>query len=220
MFFAIGTYFMDKHNLSDEVEQRRKESVKLSSLYLYTSRILQPIFENGLVFTANFEKEDKMYPNIGSTERKRLKLERLLEFIKIENDQLKTYKKDERNTSSSSTRDSYNNSQYFQERLRLESIISQEIDEIDSLKIFIVRCIIALNFVDEISKNSDDFSIAMKGLSPDFLEALKEIRFKDLTKDISVDQALRAFIKKILEVKSENLLDLKEVRYMCENWNK
>ena len=215
MFFIIGSRFMNKKNLNDE--RLVKESIKLSSLYLYISRILQPIFENDLVFATNFQKDDKMYPNIGSTERKRLKLEKLLDFIKVENDRLKDY--DRKSTRQSiSTLDTDN--QLYQERLDLESIIYLEVNQIDYIKAFVLRCILALNFVDEISKNPDDFADAMKELYTDFQEILQEIQFKDLTKDVSVDQALKSFTKKILEVKSEKLVELKDVKFMCENWHK
>jgi len=214
--FGYNT-FNDKLVSSTATQLNDEQSIKLSSIYLYTSRILQPIFENNLVFTTTLHKDSEEYPNMGYAEKKVSKLTSLLNFLKSEDKEIKSYTRDRRSTSN--TRDTDVTSIHYYTR-NYENLISNELDEIDYLKTFILRCIIALEFIDEMSKDLADFSKAFHELPSDYKDALKEIQFRDLTRNVRSDSALRLFIKKLLEIKAQKLTEIKEVQRMWELWHK
>jgi len=46
------------------------QSIKLSSIYSYLSRLLQPIFKNYLVFLTSLSSKAEHYPNMGVSEKR------------------------------------------------------------------------------------------------------------------------------------------------------
>lgn len=96
----------------------------------------------------------------------------------------------------------------------------QEAEYIEYLKQFIFRCIISIDFVEEISKVPKDFNVAVKRLTNEERKHLEEYRFYELTQDVHNHPSFKSFVKKLLEVKAEACQDLKEAKRMCETWNK
>lgn len=187
----------DYTSLTKEVQ-----TIKLSSILVYLSRILQPIFSNYLVFLPNLKKINKVYPNMGVSEKRVVgsKLVGLLEFIKEEEKNLKNLFKNSRESRNRGTRE---DSRRYEETLQYENIIQQESTQIEFLKSFVMRCIISIDFLEEISKNNEDFSKAFSGLSDKEKRLFETYKFYDLLNDIGQKDELRSFIKKLLEVKAE-----------------
>lgn len=176
------------HNTSymDQVQQEREvQSVKLASIFLYLSRILQPIFNNYIVHLTSLKKNAEYLPNMGISEKRVVgnKLTNLLKFIKAEEKNLKTTYKE--------TKESRGYQNYEQEKrlndfnLNYESIMFQESQYIDHLKTFITRCIISVEFIDEISKIPQDFNNAVKKLTGEEKHILDSMQFNNLTRDVS-----------------------------------
>lgn len=196
----LNTTFL-KHNPA--------QSTKLTSLYLYTARLLGPIFDNNLVFITTLHSDAQVYPNMGSEERKTCKLKRFLEFLKLSSKELKMYGKD---------RDSETRAESM--GFAYENATSNEIDQIDALMSFVFRCILGLELVEQIGSDFEDFQKAFRALPFEWREVMKEIQFKDLTKDVMTDTTLKLFIKKLLEIKAQKFRDFKEVKRMWEEWRK
>ena len=191
------TTYIDTH------QDRERQSIKLSSLFLYLSRVLQPIFSNYLIFLSSLRKKAECYPNMGVSEKRVCgsKLNNFLKFIKNEEKYLKSLGKEIKD--SKGYREYENEAQNLDFNMNYESIIHQESQQIDHLKAFILRCIISIEFLEEISKVPQDFSEAITKLTSEERGVMESIQFKHLTRDISNEKCLKSFIKRLLEVKAE-----------------
>ena len=197
------------------------QSVKMSSLYLYTSRILQPIFQNYLAFLTSLNDSKDFLPNMGVSEKRitAVKLTNLITFIKNEEKYLKKIDKEV-----TDTKKGYKDAGYDTRRqdalMGYESILCKESEDLDSLKTFIFRWIMGIEFLDEISKVSADFTKAIKSMTNEDKKAMEEFTFRDLMYDILNDTVFNTFLKRLLEVKAEQWGDIKEAKRMWETWHK
>jgi hypothetical protein len=200
-------------------KENEVQSIKLTSLYLYLSRILQPVFKNYLVYITSLKEDGEYFPNMGVSEKRVVgsKLTQLLQFIKNEDKFLKKLDKEDRDT-----RDFYKEKQYksHTDSLNYENIIYQEAEQIDYLKSFLLRWIISIDFIEEIGKVPADFTKAIQMLSKEDKRVVETYQFRDLTQNITGDQVFIRFTKKLLEIKAANWRDLKEAKRMWETWNK
>jgi len=175
-----NTPYTDSHQHDREVQ-----SVKLASIFLYLSRVLQPIFNNYIVHLTSLQKNAEYLPNMGVSEKRIVgnKLTNLLKFIKLEDKNLKTVYKE--NKDRRGYRDYEQEKRLSDFNLNYESIIYQESQFIDHLKTFITRCIISVEFIDEISKVPKDFSKAISRLTDEEKHILDSMQFNTLTRDVS-----------------------------------
>jgi len=179
-------------------------SEKMNSLYLYTSRILQPIYDNYIAYVTSLKSNQEFLPNIGVSEKRvtAVKLTNLITFIKNEEKYLKKIDKEDvdakrnnRDTGYAYTKsDPMNN---------YENILCKEAEDLDLLKLFIFRCIMAIEFLDEISKVPADFTQAIKQMSSDERTAMNDFKFNDLMTDLLENSVFNNFLKCLLVVKAE-----------------
>ena len=196
-------------------------SEKMNSLYLYTSRILQPIYDNYIAYVTSLKSNQEFLPNIGVSEKRvtAVKLTNLITFIKNEEKYLKKIDKEDvdakrnnRDTGYAYTKsDPMNN---------YENILCKEAEDLDLLKLFIFRCIMAIEFLDEISKVPADFTQAIKQMSSDERAAMNDFKFNDLMTDLLENSVFNNFLKCLLVVKAEQWGDIKEAKRMWEVWHK
>jgi hypothetical protein len=145
------------------------------------------------------------------------KLNNLLNFIKAEEQILKSVQKG--NKDSRSYREYEHEKRLADFHLNYESVIFKESEYLEEIKIAIARCIISIELIDEMSRSPKEFNKAVKKLSKEERDNIQSLKFSSLTRDVSNDKSLKNFIKRILEVQAERCTDLKETRKMCETWH-